>query len=112
MGLKSGQHEDVLVLTPDEGRLDAQAALGFKRDFTEAVAAHEGAVGLDLGAVSFMDSSGLGAIVACFKGLGRGRSLVVFNVRPAVRKVFELTRIDRVLPVVESLDEALQRCRS
>lgn len=112
MGLQQSHHDDVLVLTPEEGRLDAQAALGFKRDFADAVTRHEGAVGLDLGGVSFMDSSGLGAIVACFKGLGRGRSLVVFNVRPAVRKVFELTRIDRVLPVVESLDEALLRCRS
>ena len=112
MPLQRGRHDDVLVLTPAEARLDAQAALGFKREFIEAVEAHPGSVGLDMGQVSFLDSSGLGAIVACLKHLGRDRSLVVFNTRPAVRKVFELTRIDRVVAVVPSMDEALVRCRS
>jgi anti-sigma B factor antagonist len=112
MALKQDYHDDVLVLAPGEARLDAQAAIAFKQDFIGAIAEHEGPVGLDLGGVTFMDSSGLGAIVACFKGLGRGRALVVFNAKPAVRKVFEITRIDRVLPMVASLDEALLRCRS
>jgi anti-sigma B factor antagonist len=110
--LDTQSHEELLVLTPDERRLDAQASLPFKDAFLAAVTDHSGPIGLDLSNVGFMDSSGLGAVVACFKQLGPGRSLVVISPTEAVRKLLTLTRIDRVLPVVGSKDEALQRTRA
>lgn len=112
VNLDRQQHEELLILSPDERRLDAQAALPFKEAFQAAVESHPGPIGLDLSRVGFMDSSGLGAVVACFKQLGPGRPLVVINPTEAVRKLLSLTRIDRVLPVVVSQDEALQRTRA
>lgn len=109
MPLNSRAHEGLLILSPTESRLDAQAALTFREAFTQAATAHTGPVALDLGAVKFMDSSGLGAVVAGFKQLGPGRKLVIFNAAPPVKKLFQMTRIDRVLPLVDTEAEALAR---
>jgi anti-sigma B factor antagonist len=112
LSLKSRTREDLLILTPTDSRLDAQAAIGFRDAFSQAVGGHTGPVGLDLGGVKFMDSSGLGAVVASFKQLGAGRTLVIFQATAPVRKLFQMTRIDRVLPLVETEDEALARSRA
>ncbi|HKU94996.1 MAG TPA: anti-sigma factor antagonist, partial [Vineibacter sp.] len=61
---------------------------------------------LDLGAVEFMDSSGLGAIVALLKRIGRDGDLVLAGTRPAVRKLLQITRIDRILTQHATVDEA------
>jgi anti-sigma B factor antagonist len=107
--LEVRQNGDVLILVPSEARLDAQAAIPFRDDFTREAGAHAGPVALDLAAVRFMDSSGLGAVVAGFKQLGAGRRLVVFNAAPAVKKLFQMTRIDKVLPLVDTEAEAVAR---
>ncbi len=46
---------------------------------------------LDLSSVKFIDSSGLGAIVAAMKQLGSGRRLDLAGLTPVVEKVFRLT---------------------
>ena len=56
---------------------------------------------LDLSALTFLDSSGLGALVALHKTL-RSRNGTVRLLRPAanVRQVLELTRLHRVFEIV------------
>ena len=47
---------------------------------------------IDLGAVSFIDSSGLGALVRVRKAAHeRGKDVVLTNVPPAVNRLFEVT---------------------
>ncbi|SFR36469.1 STAS domain-containing protein [Litoreibacter janthinus] len=96
----------VLVLTLTATRIDAACAVHFKDDFREAVAAHSGRVVMNLAGVTFMDSSGLGAMVAALKALG-GRKLELCNLTAAVDKVFRLTRMDKVFVMHEDLDQAL-----
>lgn len=55
---------------------------------------------LDLGQVSFIDSSGIGAIVFLFKRLkSKGQSLELTNVSGQPRELIELLRIDTAIPV-------------
>ncbi|EPX77824.1 STAS domain-containing protein [Litoreibacter arenae] len=98
--------DGVLVLTVTAERIDAASAVHFKDGFRDATAAHGGRVVMDLAPVSFMDSSGLGAMVAALKSLG-GRKLEICGLAPAVDKVFRLTRMDKVFIVHEQLDRAL-----
>lgn len=112
MPLATQTLEDALVVTPSEQRLDAQAAVGFRAEFMQAAADGQGPIVLDLANVKFMDSSGLGAVVACFKALGRGRPLVVAGATPTVAKLFAMTRIDQVLRLAPSVDEALAVARA
>jgi anti-sigma B factor antagonist len=54
---------------------------------------------LDLAQVDFLDSSGLGAVVAVMKVLGPTRKLELAGLTPTVEKVFRLTRMDQVFTI-------------
>lgn len=61
----------------------------------------------DLEGVRFVDSAGLGEIVACHRSLDQlGGRLVLASPRGKVRDLLELTRIGELVPVFPSLGEA------
>lgn len=98
-----GYSGDALVIELRERRLDAGIALAFKESLRDATQASGSPVILALGHVEFMDSSGLGAIVGAMKLLGPERPLELAALRPAVLKVFRLTRMDTVLRIHDEL---------
>jgi anti-anti-sigma factor len=82
-----------------KGELDLAAAPDLLRRLDEAIDATPGGlVEVDFAAVTFVDSSGLGVLVAARKRAhARGGDLSVVNVRPSVQPVFEITGLDKVL---------------
>ncbi len=98
-----GYSNGALVLELKERRLDAGVALAFKDALREATMGSGSPVILGMGHVEFMDSSGLGAIVGAMKLLGPDRPLELAALRPAVIKVFRLTRMDTVLRIHDTL---------
>lgn len=95
------------VVTVGEDRIDAAGAIAFKEAMRHATDGGAGPVILDLGGVDFIDSSGLGAIVAVMKHLGRDRRLHLAALLPNVDRVFRLTRMDSVFPIHDSLAHAM-----
>ena len=87
------------ILKVDENRIDASVAIAFKDRFRDLVSGSSGDVILDLARVDFIDSSGLGAIVAARKLLGGDRKLELAGLTPAVDKVMTLTRMHTVFPI-------------
>ena len=64
---------------------------------------------IDLRHVPFMDSAGLGALVCGFRELrDRGGNMAAVVGRGPVRRLFEVTGFDRLIPMGRSLDEARQ----
>jgi anti-sigma B factor antagonist len=62
---------------------------------------------IDLAGVPFMDSSALGVIMNAFvSAQGSGRKVLLANLSDRVRTLLETTRVDRVLPVFESVAAA------
>lgn len=107
MEISSRISGDVQVLRVEAARIDAAAAIRFK-DEVRAAAKEGGArVVLDLDAVEFVDSSGLGAIVAAMKALPEGRKLDLAGLHGAVAQVFRLTRMDQVFAIHDSAEAAL-----
>lgn len=90
---------DTLVVRVDEARIDAAVAIQFKDRMRELVRQPVPVVLLDLSRVTFLDSSGLGAVVAVMKLLGPGRRLELAGLTPTVEKVFRLTRMDGVFTI-------------
>jgi anti-sigma B factor antagonist len=63
---------------------------------------------IDLGRVAFADSSMLGVLVSALKLAARKRGDIrLFNMQPAVRALFDLTRLHRVFESFDSEEEAL-----
>lgn len=105
MQMTLGEAGDALVIELRETRLDAAVAIAFK-DAIRSATTHRGCpVILDLSAVEFMDSSGLGAIVGAMKLLGSERPLEIAALSPGVRKVFRLTRMDTVFKIHDKAPE-------
>ena len=107
MELTSQQNGDLQIVTVNGMRIDAAVAIEFKDAMRNATDTASPTVILDLSTVDFIDSSGLGAIVASMKHMGQERSLVLAGLTPAVEKVFRLTRMDSVFGVFSSLEAAL-----
>lgn len=97
LDVRSDPLETVLTITDE--RVDLSRADELKRSL-EAVANETGTdIAIDMGRVTFIDSSGLSALVALYKHLGTGRRLHLRNVAPNVKKLFSATKLDRVVTI-------------
>jgi anti-sigma B factor antagonist len=88
------------------GELDAFVA----GDLDEAFASTSQAprIVVDLQSVSFMDSTALGILVRAVRAVdARAGEVRVLLPKGTARRIFEITTLDRVLPISESLGDAL-----
>jgi anti-anti-sigma factor len=94
---------DKLTVVSPVGDLDLATAPALREVLIELVAAGMAQVVVDLADVTFIDSSGLGILVAAAKRMeaANGR-LAIRNPRPQAQQVLELTGVDQVLGVEES----------
>ncbi|MBU0498468.1 MAG: STAS domain-containing protein [Gammaproteobacteria bacterium] len=97
----------VTVIEIGEKRFDASVAPDLKQYVLDLVGAGQNRIVIDLGIVEFIDSSGLGSLVGVLKGIGANGQLAVCNVQSQARDLFKLTRMDRVLNIHSSADEAV-----
>ncbi len=98
---------DTVVITP-QGRLNMVAAPRLRSLLTETVKGGRRRVVVDLSATEFMDSSGLGALIAGLKTARQaGGDLRIAQVTPQVAMVLQLTNLDRVLRAYDSVEAAL-----
>ncbi|XDA98597.1 STAS domain-containing protein [Sulfitobacter sp. LCG007] len=107
MEISSRAEGRLLVIAVHERRIDAAAAIAFKDAVRPLLAGGDPLVLIDLKEVDFIDSSGLGAIVAAFKSLGPGRMMALAGLSPTVQKVFQLTRMDTIFRIFPDLEQAL-----
>ena len=110
MRLDSTRRGEVTILTP-EGRVDHASAEEFDRQLDGLVAscraAGQGLV-LDLARVEYMSSLGLRALWrAAERCAGTGSRLVVANLQPVMREIFEISALDQHVTIAASLDAAI-----
>lgn len=87
------------IIKVSEPRIDAAVAIQFKDEMRALTEDGPDRVLLDLAEVGFLDSSGLGAVVAIMKQAGPDRVLELAGLTPMVEKVFRLTRMDTVFTI-------------
>jgi anti-sigma B factor antagonist len=105
--LEDAPEGDCLVVSLKEKRLDAVIAANFRDALVERIDQGQRNIVLDMAQVSFMDSSGLGAVVFILKHLGHKGRLHICGVTPGVMAVLKLTRMDRVLKTFETRQAAI-----
>lgn len=99
--------EDAAVVQ-GAGELDAYAASDLEGAFAEVLT--EPRLVVDLAAVTFLDSTALGVAVRVMRQVaGSGGAAVLVLPRGPARRIFEITTLDKVLPVAESRADALAR---
>lgn len=106
MQLETTTRDDTLIVTTNMPRIDAAIAIQFKDGMRDACDGGPARVVLDLAGVDFIDSSGLGAIVATMKLLAPDQTLELATLGENVDKVFRLTRMDSVFAIHPNTDAA------
>ena len=99
MQLVAEQRGEIIVVQALGDRIDAAGAIQFKDRMRELTQTPSVRVILDMSQVAFLDSSGLGAVVAVMKALGPDRKLELSGLTATVQKVFRLTRMDSIFTI-------------
>ena len=106
MQLETELRDETLLITVREDRIDAAVAIQFKDAMQDATNGGPARVVLDLSQVGFLDSSGLGAVVAAMKLLGSDRKLELAGLTHNVEKVFRLTRMNSIFTIHKTAADA------
>ena len=94
-----------------DGGLNASNVDDFRESCFQWLAEHEGMnlIVLDLGAVDFIDSAGLGVMVELLKRVSeRGGDVRLAGLQKQARIVFEITRAYKIFAIFDSVEMALQ----
>ncbi|MEH2252153.1 STAS domain-containing protein [Nostoc sp.] len=87
------------------GNLNAITSQEFRQNVSDILGSGAKIVLVDFQDVTFMDSSGLGALVLAFKTLRAANTqLVLCSINEQVRILFELTNMDKVFEIFSSQD--------
>jgi len=101
------EHGRVTVLAP-RGRLDMASAPAFREQVKQLIESGTIRLVVDLGEVSFVDSSGLGAVIGGLKVARQaGGDLRVARANQQVMLVLDLTSLNRVLRPYTTVEEAV-----
>jgi len=112
MDIQTEHRDGSRLITVEDERIDAAVAIQFKDQMRAISDEGDNHIVLDLAKVSFVDSSGLGAIVASMKQLKPGQKIELAGLTPTVQKVFRLTRMDSVFTIHEDVTSAFSATAS
>ncbi|MDH5717244.1 MAG: STAS domain-containing protein [Spirochaetia bacterium] len=107
--MKVEQREKNGVIILDiQGEIDLYNAPEIKEVMQRCIDAKQFKIVVNLEKVSYIDSSGIGALISGFSTLKKYEGgLKLVNVYASVKKVFELTKLTSFFEIYESEDEAI-----
>ncbi|MBB6061602.1 anti-sigma B factor antagonist [Thermosipho japonicus] len=99
--------KDQYTIAKVTGDIDAYHSADVKKDIREKMLATEKAkFVIDLSEVNYIDSAGLGSLVAILKDARlNNKELALLSPKQSVMRVFEMTRLDKVFHIISSLEE-------
>lgn len=99
--LRPSEHVRIVQL---EGEVDIYSSRQFKEALFRGISEGATRVIIDLAKVTFIDSTALGVVVSGLRAVG---DLDIVCCDEHVRSIFEITKLDRIMHVYRSRDEAL-----
>jgi anti-sigma B factor antagonist len=105
--------ENILIFTPSYAHLDAMVATSFKSKFVDLINSGAKQFILNLSNVSFIDSSGLGAIIRTLTLLEKNQGSLFFcNVSDPVLMVFKIAHLDQLIQILPSEKDSIEHYKS
>lgn len=93
-----------------EGEVDVYTAPRLKQQTIELLQAGVLHVVVDLTAVDYLDSTALGVLIGGLKRLReRGGTLDLICPNPRIRRIFEITGLDRIFDIYDTDEQAIRQ---
>lgn len=109
MEISQREKENVVVLDI-QGEIDLYNAPEIKDIIQKLIEAQKYNIIINLEKVSYIDSSGIGALISSLSNLKKYQGgLKIINVYASVKKVFELTKLTSFFEIYDSEGEALAK---
>jgi anti-anti-sigma factor len=100
------ERRGALVIVRPVGEIDAFTVVAFRESLGELRAGQD--VVIALSQVPFLDSAGLGALIAAARRIREaGGQVAMVSTDPTVTRLLRLTQFDRIVLVSESVEEAV-----
>ncbi|MBZ4201644.1 MAG: STAS domain-containing protein [Methylovulum sp.] len=108
MKLRYETKQEYEIVIIDEERIDAHNSGDLKEALLHKIEQGNTHLIVQLAQVRFIDSSGLGALLAAYKKINAGHGrLMLVHVQAQVLAMFELTRLTQVFDIYAELDDIL-----
>jgi anti-sigma B factor antagonist len=113
MKYRLDKQDQYAVLTLEEENLNSSLAPQFKSDLVMFNSEGIPNFILDVSQVKYVDSSGLSAILTGHRiWKDDGLFVLAGDLHPAVRKLIEISRLDSILVMTNSVNEAIEKVKS
>lgn len=90
-----------------EGQLTYTNSTEVKEEIRKNLNKEEEKLIIDLAHLEHIDSSGVGMIISLWRKMGE-KNVVLTELQPKVARVFEISKIDQIIPIYSSVREALK----
>ncbi len=95
------------VIISINGEIDAYHSAEVKKYLKDSLLENAKKIVIDMSNVNYIDSAGLGSLVAVFKDARLAeKELILASLKQTVMRIFEMTRLDRVFKIVQTVEEA------
>ncbi|MFQ5822655.1 MAG: STAS domain-containing protein [bacterium] len=90
-----------------EGEVDLYSSPNLRKRLIKLTDVETGTIIVDLSMVKYMDSSGVATLVEALQKVEKyGGKLKIANLQTGVKDVFELSRLDKVFDIYDTVDDA------
>jgi len=108
MEIKTKETPNGVVVFDIEGEVDLYNSPELKEAIKKMIEAKKYNIVVNLAKVSYIDSSGIGALISSLSNLKKYQgSLKITNLQGSVKKVFELTKLTSFFEIYNSEEEAI-----
>ena len=103
------QHEKNIAIIFVAGDVDLYSSTSMRKAITEESKKKVPLIVVNLEGVDYMDSSGVATLVEGLQLTGKYKGkFCIAGLKPSVREVFELARLDRVFTIYGTMEEAVK----
>lgn len=103
------EHSDGAVILRPRGEVDLASSPALRKALQEQLDARCPLLLLDMSEVSYIDSSGLAALIEYGRDTPAiGGKMALFGLTPRVKTVFELVRLNELFPIADDATQARQ----
>jgi anti-sigma B factor antagonist len=103
------EKQDAISIFKLNGRLDSNTSQGFEKKIFDAISDGSKNMIIDFKDLDYISSAGLRVILKATKALNREEGKIMLcAMQDYVKEVFEIAGFDSFLPIVGTVDDALQ----